>query len=46
MAGETLATELTLDRVDDTMGELADGRTAHRVGDGSPLAITIEKVDA
>lgn len=46
VAGETLATELTLDRVDDTMGELADGRTAHRVGDGSPLAITIERMGA
>ena len=43
---ETLAVELTLERVDDTMGELADGRTAHRVGDGSPLAITIEKAQA
>ncbi len=43
---ETLAVELTLERVDDTMGELADGRTAHRVGDGSPLAITIEKAAA
>ena len=43
---ETLATELTLERVDDTMGELADGRTAHRVGDGSPLAITIERMGA
>ncbi|MCH1883405.1 isoleucine--tRNA ligase [Agrococcus sp. ARC_14] len=46
VAGETLAVELALERVDDTMGELADGRTAHRVGDGSPLAITIEKADA
>lgn len=46
VAGETLAVELVLDRVDDTMGELADGRTAHRVGDGSPLAIAIEKVSA
>ena len=46
VAGETLATELELERVDDTMGELADGRTAHRVGDGSPLAIAIEKVQA
>ncbi|SFS17876.1 Isoleucyl-tRNA synthetase [Agrococcus baldri] len=43
---ETLAVELTLERIDDTMGELADGRTAHRVGDGSPLAITIEKAQA
>ncbi|ROR66742.1 isoleucine--tRNA ligase [Agrococcus jenensis] len=46
VAAETLATELSVDRIDDTMGELADGRTAHRVGDGSPLAITIEKVAA
>ncbi|WP_084155252.1 isoleucine--tRNA ligase [Agrococcus lahaulensis] len=43
---ETLALELALDRVDDTMGELADGRTAHRVGDGSPLAIALERVEA
>nr|WP_306233879.1 isoleucine--tRNA ligase [Agrococcus sp. REN33] len=43
--GETLAVELDLERVDDTMGELADGRTAHRVGDGSPLAITIERAE-
>ena len=46
VAAETLATELSVERIDDTMGELADGRTAHRVGDGSPLAITIEKVAA
>ncbi|MET4100424.1 isoleucyl-tRNA synthetase [Agrococcus sp. UYP10] len=46
IAAETLSTELSVERVDDTMGELADGRTAHRVGDGSPLAITIEKVTA
>ena len=44
--GETLAVELELERIDDSMGELADGRTAHRVGDGSPLAITIEKAQA
>ncbi|WP_413320436.1 isoleucine--tRNA ligase [Agrococcus sp. 1P02AA] len=43
VTGETLALELTLERIDDSMGELADGRTAHRVGDGSPLAIGIER---
>ncbi len=43
---ETLAIELELERVDDTMGELADGRTAHRVGDGSPLAIGLERAVA
>ena len=43
--GETLAVELALERVDDTI-ELADGRTAHRVGDGSPLAIELERAHA
>lgn len=44
VAGETLAVDVVLERVDDSAGELADGGTAHRVGDGSPLSISLERV--
>ncbi|SDH98173.1 isoleucine--tRNA ligase [Agrococcus jejuensis] len=42
VAGETLATTLTIERVDDTAGEAADAADV-RVGDGSPLTIRLER---
>lgn len=42
LAGETLASHLTIERVDDTAGEAADAADV-RVGDGSPLTIRLER---
>ncbi|MFC7430548.1 MULTISPECIES: isoleucine--tRNA ligase [unclassified Agrococcus] len=42
VASETLATDLTIERVDDTAGEAADAADV-RVGDGSPLTIRLER---
>nr|WP_324288065.1 isoleucine--tRNA ligase [Agrococcus sp. SL85] len=46
VAGETLALDVQVERVDDAAGELADAGTAHRVGDGSPLSIRLERAVA